>query len=118
MFKLKQRSELISILPMLIAVDSVGGLAAQSPPPPQILSVDVFTTQLLSLTTLHSIFTSRKEDGTGILRGHRVMRSKRSILQILRPCMIIGAAQRIKTATSRSADSCDLSINRAKPRLS
>ena len=30
MFTLKQRSELISILSMLIAVDSVRGLAAQS----------------------------------------------------------------------------------------
>lgn len=93
MFKLKQRSELISILPMLIAVDSVRGLAAQSAK--KILSVDVFTTQLLSLTTLHRIFTSRRGDKTGISTRSSSHAKQAQYLAYFKT-LIIGAAHRIK----------------------
>lgn len=87
MFKLKQRSELISILPMLIAVDSVRGLAPQSAK--KILSVDVFTTQL------HRIFTSRRGDKTGISTRSSSHAKQAHYLAYFKT-LIIGAAQRIK----------------------
>ena len=63
--------------------------------PKKMLSVDVLTTQLLSLTTLHRIFTSRRGGKTGISTRSSSHAKQAQYLAYFKT-LIIGAAERIK----------------------